>query len=713
MAVALGLGFTAPNASAIIEVESGGAGDALQFPLYIAKSGWENYYAITNNSGDWIQGHLRFRGGAWCAEMRDFDVILSPGDVFVFRVADIDGDGYGELDMSLDPYNFMYTGMLEANNQWFDPADGDQLRPYGNLTQGENTLTSRCRAGVDGAYMTSSDFTGRQYYPCMDLDTSSLVDESIKTYYSGGIEAFDARHPGRRDHQKTIGYVEFIGEGILEGMSHAIMQSLLASAKPANTDVSYPDSRPRLHDGVTEHKNVNLDAHQTDVFSGRGTNLWQWTNADGGFATDVDVDGNGTIDVIESTALFADDLGARDMPNVLTGTGFVSVTGGHAAAYNAEAYINFRTAGENRHRIENYRTVARSAGDTLGRPIDDFNGDGVVADIVTPVQLNADRNPALAAVIIHHEDGASSSSATVPAGNYVYSDADNDSYEKSISFNNTWGPTLADGDDYDLSTLRPGSVVVPFGFVDDFDRHALSAAFYTSVAEVDEAIRLAGQTFYGYYFDSSSQGSGVLKPKGDKTLSQTSWYFAWYPTKYYYGERESGFTMADFFGDTVDGLLTCGKSYGVEVWDINENPGTPVSVAANACPSPFIPSLYATLYPQCVGQDAPPQVLGLSEELAVFSIDALKSTYGLDSTASIYSDQYAAGRMVLSVLDDNPMNDNLSDPYCGTGDLNVPKRTSFPGLMYTIEFEDNGDGLYHWRALQRNGSRAGNCVLCK
>ncbi|MEK7991049.1 MAG: hypothetical protein VSS52_008600, partial [Thiotrichaceae bacterium] len=464
VAVALGLGFTAPNASAVIEVEPSGSGDALQFPLYIAKSGWENYYAITNNSGDWIQGHLRFRGGAWCAEMRDFDVILSPGDVFVFRVADVDGDGYGELDMSLDPYNFMYTGMLEANNQWFDPADGDQLRPYGNLTQGENTLTSRCKDtsdSGDGNYFLSNDFTGRQYYPCSDLDTSSLIDSSITAFYDGGIAAFENRHPGRIEHQKTIGYIEFIGEGVLEGMTHAIMASLLGSDAPANTNVSYPTSRPRLHDGVTEHKNVNIDAHQTDVFSGRGTNLWQWTNAENGFGTDADDDNNGTIDVVENTNLFDDDLGARDVLNVLTGTGFVSVVGGNAAAYNSEAYINFRTAGANRHRIENYRTVARFAGDTLGAPIDDFNLDGVVDNKglnANAVQYNADRNPDLAAVIIHHEDGASSASASVPAGNYVYSDADNDEYEKSISFNNTWGPTLADGDDYDLDTLRPGSV---------------------------------------------------------------------------------------------------------------------------------------------------------------------------------------------------------------------------------------------------------------
>ena len=673
VAVALGLGFAAPNASAIIEVESGGTGDALLFPLYIGKSGWENYYSITNNSGDWVQGHLRFRGAAWSAEMRDFDVILSPGDVFVFRVADIDGDGVGELDMSLDPYNFMYTGMLEANNQWFDPADGSQLRAYGDLTQAESLLTSRCRVGKSGDYLTSSDFVGRQYYPCMDLDAESLVDSAITAYYPGGIAAFDTNNPGKREHQKTVGYIEFIGEGVLEGMSHSLMASLLGSDAPANANVSYPATRPRLHDGVTEHRNVNIDAHQTDVFSGRGTNLWQWTNAENAFVTDVDFDGNRIIDLSENTNLFDDDLGARDVPNVLTGTGFVSITGGAALAFNAEALINFRTA-NNEHRIDNYRVIQTSE--------------------TNPVVLvdGTDYNPEFDAVIIHNEFNNASPAGLRPFGDYIYGandTAEEDLGEASISFNNSWGPTMADGDDYDLTGFR-----VMTGDLDDFDSTP------NSIAEVEEAIRLAGQTFYGNYFDGGSEGSGVLNPRGSANLTQSSWYFSWYPTKFYYGETPNvGFDFAEDYDDVVEGLMGYSKGYGVEVWDINENPGVAVSVAASACPSPFIPSLYADLYPQCVGKDAPAQVLALTEELSVFNITNLKNTYGLSSSSSIYGEQYTAGRVVLSAIDNNPMDDGvLIRPYF------ITRPASFPGLMYGFEFENDSSNLYHWRPMQRSGS---------
>lgn len=691
MAVAMGLGFAVPNANAIIEVESGGAGDALLFPLYIAKPGWENYYAITNNSAEWIQGHLRFRGAAWSAEVRDFDVILTPGDVFVFRVADIDGDGYGEIDMTIDPYNFMYTGMLEANNQWFDPEG--QLRPYGKLTQGENTLTSRCRKGVDGAYLTDANFSpARQHYPCMDLDTKSLVDESISTYYRNGkgiagrngIEGFDQNHPGRRDHQKTVGYVEFVAEGVLEGMTHEVMRGLLASDSPRNLTMKYFQAQPRTYDQFVGDLTIqDMKPYQNGVFSGRGTNLWRWTDAANRYVAD---------------------LGARDVPNVLSGTGFVSIVGASALSFNAEALINFRTTA-NEHRIENYRVYQDANGAWMVR----------LANGQTEAYTENNYDNVHSAVIIHHEDGASSAVGMSPYGDYVYADVTSeDPYERTISFNNTWGPTLADGDDYDLRAFgRPTTEIVGVLF-DDFD---LTTTSVTSVAEVEEAIRLAGQTYYSYYFDNGSPGSGVMNSKGNKA-GQTTWYFAWYPTKFYYAERNTGFSMKDHFTSALDGLLAFSKGYGVEVWDINENPGRAVSVAANACPSPFVPSLHANLYPQCVGKDAQPQIIGLSEELTVFSIANLKATYGLGPDAALYSSQYASGRTVLSVLQNDPADGlgigaTFTFPYAGTGVQGQPSNRlpSYPGFMYGFEFDNSGN-LYHWRSLQRSGSRAGLRKFC-
>ncbi|MBE9562559.1 MAG: hypothetical protein IMF12_06825, partial [Proteobacteria bacterium] len=96
VAVALSLGVMS-QANALIELEANSTGDALLFPVYWGDSGVENYFTIMNNDDKWIQGHLRFRGAVWCGELLDMDIILSPGDVFVFRVADLDGDGFWEV----------------------------------------------------------------------------------------------------------------------------------------------------------------------------------------------------------------------------------------------------------------------------------------------------------------------------------------------------------------------------------------------------------------------------------------------------------------------------------------------------------------------------------------------------------------------------------------------------------------------------------------
>lgn len=109
IAVALSAGVMAPQAHAIISAHYDQEGDAMLFPVFYGVL--DNYYAIHNNSNLWVQGHLRFRGAAWSGELLDMDIILSPGDVFTFRVTDLDGDGVGELDQTTDPGNFVYTGL--------------------------------------------------------------------------------------------------------------------------------------------------------------------------------------------------------------------------------------------------------------------------------------------------------------------------------------------------------------------------------------------------------------------------------------------------------------------------------------------------------------------------------------------------------------------------------------------------------------------------
>jgi len=288
MAVAVGITI-APQVVATIELHSNGAGDALIFPAYDGRV--ENYFTISNNALAWVQGHLRFRGAAWTSELRDFDVILSPGDVLVFRIADVDGDGNWEIDQSLDTRNFQYTGQAR-----YDCSDTTKA--------------------------------------CMKVDYSMIPE---------GIDAANV------DHQKNTGYVEFIGEAILNNMTHAIMNALVDTDR---------NSLP-----------VELRRHQTKYHAKRGTNAWMW----------ADTDNNWT-----------NDRRLSDVPNVLTGTAFVTLPGdSYGIAYNAEALVNFRTNG-NTHRIDNYKP----------------------------------KNVAVNSVILHYES-ASNADGTTPKGDYVYAFNDN------------------------------------------------------------------------------------------------------------------------------------------------------------------------------------------------------------------------------------------------------------------------------------------------
>jgi hypothetical protein len=54
----------------------------------------DNYYTVINEDNDeWYQMHVRVRTGQCSVELLDFDVLLSPNDVFTFDlIQDAEGD---------------------------------------------------------------------------------------------------------------------------------------------------------------------------------------------------------------------------------------------------------------------------------------------------------------------------------------------------------------------------------------------------------------------------------------------------------------------------------------------------------------------------------------------------------------------------------------------------------------------------------------------
>lgn len=586
VAVALSAGLVSPANATLatnnytpMEVSSVKRGDTLLFPLFWGYG--ENYFTISNASAQWIQGHLRFRGAAWSGELLDMDIILSPGDVFVFRLADVDGDGYWEVDQSLDVKNFQYTGL----EQGCSPEHGGQ---------------------------------GRE--KCMDQFTTLIPPV---TRDAQGNEIPPITTP-IIEHHRHMGYVEFIGEAtLLGGMTKSIMADL-----------------------------VNLAGmpYQRRVGNSRGTSTWAWAAA--------------AWSCPGSTAAWCANVtpSLGDVPNELSGTAFINMPGqSHGLAMNAESIVNFRTASFP-HRIDNY--------------------------------------PLNNAAILHHEN------AGLGDGDYFYrypGDSRND--EGLVSFNNTWGPTLADGDDYDLIGLR---YATPGTSSDDWDSYHVAvggAAMPNSIGEVEEAFRQlsttpalnlvganpgsAGQRFTSFYFDDA-----VFDKSGASNAALHSWYFAWFPTKFYYGEDQqyhsyppsvvrryvyntTGALLGEngYLQAAVAHLLSIDKALSVEVWDTDEN-----TVGETCVVSPCLTT---------------PGVIRLTHELNIFDIDTLKNVFKSTTTHQGWKE----GRVVLSAFPVNAGPNSNNWPGMPSP-MQMPNLKSFPGMIYAFELATGGN-LSNWRAWHR------------
>ncbi|MCP4699653.1 MAG: hypothetical protein GY862_22805 [Gammaproteobacteria bacterium] len=537
--VALTAGIVAPQANAVITLEDNGIGDALLFPAFNGMV--ENYFAISNSSGNYVQGHIRFRGAGWTSELLDFDVILSPYDVFVFRLADLDGDGQWEIDQTLDPQNFAYT-----------------------------SITQSCGGG------------GVTRDNC--IDASNALEPTI-------LPAADIAY------NRNSGYVEFIGEALFDGMTEAHMDALLGNRTLASV-------------GLTT-------AHRSQAGTNFGTNAWRWSTA-------------GSVNNISP---YPDDQGLSDFPNVVSGMAFLTMPGqSMGLAYNAEALMNFRTAsGLGTHRIENYT-----------------RGDLQMADHPHPDTVTGNSTPVLdGAVILHNENSAVADDQYV----YRFDDVIGDGgvFEQRVSYNNTWGPTVADGDDYNI----PARAVDLLGIKDDYDLRYINV---NSIAEVEEAIRLDGQFYTSFYFDKGALNDGS---------ALNSWYFALFPTKCFSAERgaTAATTLQAYIDEKVYFLVNSAKVINIGICDIFENCGAQLGG-------------YWGMVEQV-------QITSLGQELSFFDIGFLKG--GLSSV------DYTMGRVTVEPAVN--FNDPTSFPLQG-----------WPMLMYTFEVSSDIT-VGHWRSMQRGASK--------
>jgi hypothetical protein len=255
-----------------------------------------------------------------------------------------------------------------------------------------------------------------------------------------------------------------------------------------------------------------------------------------------------------------------DVPNVLSGKIYImEAMNGTGVAYNAIALADFRTnSAAGTHRVENYALDTGVILTSENSNINDAAGDDYT--------------------YIFENDRAR---ATVGGD-----------YEAMVSANNSWGPTLADGDDYLADTLD-----TIFGT-------------RTSVREVEQAFRQV--SVRGHYFNTPGSFETRL--------------VVMFPTKHHVVVNPTTYATAVNFQDWMSKYYTEAKNlkpqYSAEIWDIDES-----MIMADPVAPPF------EISPRPVTPPPVVEVLELPNELNVFA-----------PTGSAVP--FSAGRLVLSAFVD-------------------------------------------------------------
>ena len=79
-------GVTMTQQASAVSVAYNGLGDVLVFPYYTVRDGWRTYYHITNTSNKTVLAKVRWNEGVNSRDSRDFNIALSPNDVWTAAV---------------------------------------------------------------------------------------------------------------------------------------------------------------------------------------------------------------------------------------------------------------------------------------------------------------------------------------------------------------------------------------------------------------------------------------------------------------------------------------------------------------------------------------------------------------------------------------------------------------------------------------------------
>jgi hypothetical protein len=125
-AVVAALSVTSAQA---VNLAEDGLGEAFVIPYYTANNNFNTYLHITNTSGETTTAKIRFREGYNSREVRDFNIVLSPYDVWTGVITKDDTTGGGKL-ITYDttctvPAIIAATSPANPGSTLFTPAEYD------------------------------------------------------------------------------------------------------------------------------------------------------------------------------------------------------------------------------------------------------------------------------------------------------------------------------------------------------------------------------------------------------------------------------------------------------------------------------------------------------------------------------------------------------------------------------------------------------------
>jgi hypothetical protein len=115
----------------------------------------DNYFAVTSNSTNWVQAHLRVRTGELSIELLDFDFLLSPKDVFTFDLLPSFKSGNGVAFVSCDQHTledsgFATTTIGDKHCVILDTADNTVLTSHIQRCEPDDDLDTALTETMEG-----------------------------------------------------------------------------------------------------------------------------------------------------------------------------------------------------------------------------------------------------------------------------------------------------------------------------------------------------------------------------------------------------------------------------------------------------------------------------------------------------------------------------------------------------------------------------------